>query len=274
VDLGECRWPDVESFRTRVAVLPLGSLEQHGHHLPLLTDTFNCSEIARRARLEVEDEAVFLPILWIAVSEHHSGFPGTMSVRSTVYAELLEDMVESLIRAGFRRILLLNAHGGNVIPDSVAIYDVQLRHADDAGLWLVLGSWWSIAAEQIAAIESLQQKEVSHACEQETSIMLRLRPDLVDLGRASGATIPYPSDFYVPDFSKPSRIDVPRRLDQLSATGAFGSPELASAEKGEAILAAASGEVAALIREIARWPQIRPAQAGANDSDAPRSAQP
>ncbi len=89
-------------------------------------------------------------------------------------------------------------------------------------------------------------------------MVLRLRPELVKQEAATGANIPFESAFYVPDFSAPSRVDVSRAFDQLSKTGAFGHPETASVEKGEALFAAAVQEVVAFVREFAQWPSLAP----------------
>jgi len=257
--LGEQKWTDTAELKGKVVVLPLGSLEQHGHHLPMLTDSMIGGEIARRAEAELGDEAVFLPTLWTGASDHHRAFPGTVSVSNPIYVRLLVDLMESLIGAGFRRIFLLNAHGGNITPGRMAIYDVQIQHRDMPDLWLAFSSWWQIAEAQVAAVEGLQAKMVTHACEQETSMILRLRPELVRLAVARGAVIPFESAFYSLDFQRPNRIDVPRTFDQMSETGAIGHPELATREKGEALFAAAAGEVVAFVREFARGETFPPA---------------
>ncbi len=258
VQLGERSWDETEGLTGRVIVLPLGSLEQHGRHLPLLTDTLIGAEIARRAEAELGDAALFLPTLWVGASDHHRTFPGTVSLGNAGYVRVLVDMLESLVGAGFQRIFLLNSHGGNITPGQMAVYDVQLRHRDKPDLWLAFSSWMTIAAEQVAALVDVEQKAVTHACEQETSMILRLRPELVKPQIAQGANIPWESAFYCPDFSRPSHVTVPRGFEQLSVTGAFGHPEIATAEKGEMLLASATREVVAFVREFATWPDLAP----------------
>ena len=258
MQLGERNWTEVEDLAGRVVVLPLGSLEQHGHHLPLLTDTMIGTEVARRAEEMLGDTALFLPMLWIGASDHHRAFPGTVSISNEVYVRVLVDILESLIGSGFRRIFLLTAHGGNVAPGGMAISDVQMRHRDKPDLWLALCSWWRIASEQVAALTTSDQETVTHACELETSTILRLRPELVRPEAARGANIPFESAFYYPDFRRSSRVEVPRTFEQLSATGAFGYPERATAEQGEALFAAAAAEVAAFVREFSTWQSFEP----------------
>ena len=259
MNYGELKSNEIPGLLNKVVVLPIGSLEQHGHHLPMLTDSMINSEIIRRVQAEVGDTAIFLPLLWTGASDHHLGLPGPISVSNDTYTRLIYDMVESLIHHGFRRIMLFNSHGGNGGPANNAIYQLQLKHSDLPDLWLALASWFQIASQQIAEIEALQQKHVSHACELETSMILRLRPDLVNMEAAHGANIPFKSDFWSADSSGASRVNVARTFAQTSRTGALGHPELATAEKGEALFAAATHEVVAFIREFSTWAEYPPA---------------
>src|ERR1700722_14453925 len=101
---GERKWTEIEEIAQRVVVLPLGSLEQHGHHLPMLTDSLIGGEIARRAEQMLGDDALFLPVLWIGASDHHKAFSGSVSISNSVYVDVLVDIIESLITAGYRKI--------------------------------------------------------------------------------------------------------------------------------------------------------------------------
>jgi len=258
MQLGEQTWKEIELLRDRVVVLPLASCEQHGHHLPLLTDTMICQEIVSRVEANLGESALFLPVLWSGASDHHRAFPGTISLSNDVYKQVLVDILESLIGSGFRRIFLLSAHGGNHIPGCSAIYEVQLRHKDKPDLWLVFGEWMTIAGKQIAELDDVRQSHVIHACEIETSMILRLRPLLVKMEAARGANIPFESAFYCPDFSRSSRVVVPRSFEQLSKTGAFAYPENATADKGESLFEAVVGEITDFIREFASWPNFDP----------------
>jgi creatinine amidohydrolase len=258
MDYGEYRWTQIPDLTDKVAVVPLGSLEQHGHHLPLFTDSLIAQEIVARARARLADCALFLPLLWVGVSEHHSRFPGTVTVGQATYIQMLDDIMESLIGNGFTRILLLNAHGGNVVPGKAALYRVQMRHRDQRDLWLVFATWYEMAAPQIAEVPGLEQDHVTHACELETSMLLRLRPELVDLDAAQGALVPFESAFYSPDSREAGRVTVLRPVEHISETGSYGHPELATAEKGEALFAAVVDEVVACVREVAGWEMWTP----------------
>src|SRR5688500_16518496 len=109
LNLGEKSWTEVARLSHKIAVVPLGSFEQHGHHWPLITDSMIGNEIVARASRELSSEAVFLPMLWLGCSPHHLAFAGTVSVQSATYIQMIEEIAESLIAGGFRRILFFNS---------------------------------------------------------------------------------------------------------------------------------------------------------------------
>lgn len=255
---GELAWPEVAQHLHKVVVAPIGSLEQHGHHLPLLTDSLIGQAIADRAEAALGDEALFLPMLWLGSSHHHMAFPGTVSLTAGVYTQVLIDLVESLIAHGFRRIFLLNAHAGNIVPAQSALYEVNLRHRKNIdGLWLAFISWFDLAKEQVAAIDGVTQRQVLHACEWETSVIMASHGDLVRESRHSTKSA-FKSRFLSPDFSGPNRVYVAQTIDQSSAPGSYGRPDLATREKGEAMIDVAAKEVIDFIREFATWQVVKP----------------
>lgn len=264
MQLNESSWKNAREQTDKIVVVPLGAQEQHGHHLPLGTDAMIGAEIARRAEPELGEDAWFAPMLWLGCSPHHLEFAGTISVSSATYVAMIEDVAQSLIRGGFRRILFFNAHAGNSTPVSMAIANVQLRHADShPDLWLMSASWFTLAANAIRQLEGFRQSKISHACEWETSQIMVTHPQLVGDKRpaaryalqvegADGDSVP--SQFFAADYSGGSRVEVARRIDQASPTGAFGWPELATPEKGERLFEVAARELVALVREFSAWP--------------------
>jgi creatinine amidohydrolase len=256
----ELKHTDMAAHRHKVVIAPIGSLEQHGYHLPVLTDTLINAEICRRADAELGDEALFLPVLWVGASDHHRRFPGTVSISNGVYTQVLEDILESLIGSGFMRIVLFNSHGGNGNPGYAALYNVQMRHRDERDLWLVMATWFAMAAPQIAKLDVLEKQDhVTHACELETSMILRIRPELVRMDLARGANIAFDSAFYTPDSSGPSRVSVARPFEHVTATGALSHPEVATPVKGERLYEVATHELVKFIREFQSWKTFEPA---------------
>jgi creatinine amidohydrolase len=258
MNMGELNWREAQNAGEKIVVVPLGSLEQHGHHLPLLTDSLIGGEIIARAQKQLGEVALFLPMLWLGHSPHHLAFPGSVSLQSKTYIAVLEDVLDSLIAAGFRRILGFNSHGGNMAPASVAWSNVQMRHAPNhPDLWLGVTSWFSLLRAEDVASLGLAQSRISHACEWETSQIAAIAPQLVGDERPA-AHHDIGSAFWSSDYSWTGRIEIARRIEQSSASGAFGFPELATPEKGEALLNLAAHELIALVREMATWPTVLP----------------
>lgn len=259
MQLGQLASPEAGDRRDHVVVCPLGSFEQHGNHLPLLTDSMIGGEIARRLEALLPDGYLFLPTLWLGASHHHLHFPGTVSVSQDVYIKVVEDVVESLVGAGFRRIFLLNAHAGNIVPAQAALTNVQIRRRKEhPDLFLAFASWFDIARETVSSLEGVRQKAVSHACEWETSAVEAIDPKLVRNELRSGARCTPPSRWFDPYYAAPSRVSVARTMEQGTSTGAFGWPELSSAEKGERILEAAVTEIRAFLGEFRTWTRFDP----------------
>ena len=152
-----------------------------------------------------------------------------------------------------KALVRLNAHGGNVGPGQAALYEVQMRYRDEHDLWLAFATWFTVAAPQIAALDVLEQKRVSHASELETSMILSLRPELVRMDAARGASTPSPSDVRLA-----SRVTVVRAFERLSATGALGHPEQATVEKGQVLFDVAVNEIVSCVREVVAWEPFAP----------------
>ena len=182
------RWGELtrEELRRRlpgtVVLLPTAATEQHGPHLATGHDTVIVEEIARRAAEVVGEVAtiVLAPTLPFGSSDHHLPFGGTLSLRTGTYLLVLEDLLRSMIAAGARRVLVLNGHGGNHELNEVAVRDVAREHAGASGVVLAAGSWWTIAAEALAADAAFAGVRVpGHAGQLETAMMLALDPSRV-----------------------------------------------------------------------------------------------
>jgi creatinine amidohydrolase len=258
--LGEQTWKDASTMADKVVIVPTGAHEQHGHHLPLLTDAMIGEEIIKRVQTELDDTALFLPMLWLGHSPHHLQFPGTVSVSCDTYIRIIQDITESLIQGGFRRILFFNSHAGNMTPTSVALGNLQVQYAQThPDAWLVSTSWFALAASAINATGKFKQTKISHACEWETSQILAAHPELVKDERPAVNTPMKingePSKYFSADYSRGDSIGVARTIDQNSPTGAFGWPNLASAEKGDLLFDLAAQELISFVHEFRKWPE-------------------
>jgi creatinine amidohydrolase len=257
--LDHLSWPEISSARSRICVVPLGSLEQHGPHLPLWTDTAIVSAIASRVEQRVPEVVLLAPAQPIGYSPHHAHF-GCLSLDLESYIALIRGVCRSFAAMGFGRLLLLNGHGGNDVPCRAALCEIKEEHP---ALDVVLASYWTLAAEAFEGIRSSPKGGMGHACEMETSVMLALHPSQVDMAKAKddGPLVrrgkqnsEEPSNSRlsrVPDMLRPSPYFMVRNFDQISENGTIGLPSLASAEKGERFLEAAVDAVCALVTAYA-----------------------
>jgi creatinine amidohydrolase len=193
------------------------------------------------------DRMFLTPTLWLGASDHHLDFPGTISVSNSLYVEMIKSVTRSLVRAGWRRILFLNGHGGNIAPGETAI--TEMANDCDAcdGTLIALGSYWTIAAPAMKADKhGMTQKQLSHACEYETSMMLALHGQLVKLDLAHGHTHR--------EAALPAGVRLAGRFHRMTASGALDTPEFSTAEKGESLLAAIVEEVHRFMQQLLEWP--------------------
>ena len=214
------------------AVATFGSTEQHGHHLPLGTDAIWGEEIGRRVTLGL-GKALMVPAVRIGRSEHHLDFAGSLSYSEATFNGIVADVCSSLARHGFERIVLLPTHGGNFRPLGAAAElvrpeypNIEILAFDD------LFKFMDILFEVGARYGFTPEHSGAHAGENETSMILRLRPDLVDLDKAAAGFIGDPLSI-VDSF-------IQQGFRAFTPTGVLGDPAGARAEIGEAYLEAIS----------------------------------
>lgn len=246
----ELKWPTIQAISKELPVIiPLGSIEQHGLHLPLSTDTTQVAAIASSLEERMSDRALILPVLWLGSSHHHLDFPGTVSVRPSLYSQLVQDLALSILRAGFRRLFFLNGHGGNETPAAQALSELASTHRQAEEALLAMASWWAVGKPNATRL-GLNTPNLSHACEYETSLMLWLRPDLVELDRARDS-IPSVEETWL---TGEKRVQLFRRFAAMTSSGSLGMPTTATAEKGQAILQSVLDDIVAFLDDFARWP--------------------
>lgn len=243
MQLLELTWPQVKQlYRDLPVVIPIAALEQHGGHLPVFTDSLLLGEVVRRAELAWRDSVLVTPLMWLGNSEHHLDFPGTMTASPRVYLDLLKDMVENFLTHGFRRIVLLNGHGGNIVPSQQALFEVRQRHRDRGDLVLLSATYWTLGSRPADSVSGLRQSQMGHACEWETSMILRIRPELV---REYRTLAPIPQEA---SFAPAHRAWITK---DRSLPGHIGDPAAATAEKGEGLLNVFARDVVALLKRVA-----------------------
>ncbi len=241
----EMTFPELRQVpRDRALVLaPIAAVEQHSRHLAVLTDTVLVTGVAEGVEKKLPDSVVLLPTLWFGASHHHLRFGATLSASVDVHIDMLCDLLTPLLDDGWQRLLLLNGHGGNIDTMQTALRRLQPRYRDRI---LSAASYWDLAAAELAALAEGPRKNMGHACEFETSMMLALRPDLVrrdQIRNDPPRDDPALRGLYLAE-------DMRQRTDH----GAVGYPELATAEKGRAFLAAAVNRTAEVVQALLKRP--------------------
>ena len=233
-------------------ILPVAATEQHGPHLPLATDTLIAEAIATRLDRACSDKLLVLPTQAIGCSEHHMKFAGSLTLTHETFRRSVMEVADSVIRHGFKRILILNSHGGNVAIDAVITEQLGQRYPT---VETVVANWWVVAGERLKAIREGGFGSVGHACEFETSLVLAIAPELVDMSRAPKSDgIQHRAAILRSDIFQPAPATFYRPFHELTRHGVFGKPTLASAEKGERILSVTVAALKELV--IGLWPDI------------------
>jgi creatinine amidohydrolase len=245
-----------------LAVVPIGATEQHGPHLPLGTDFLIVEHVARTAAKSARQATGFdvlvTPTLPFGSSHHHLPFGGTVSLASERYFGALRDMVDSLVKSGFRRVFLLNGHGGNHELMQVVVRDLALEHPVNLGA----ASYWDLAREALAGrgLDRIGHLP-GHAGVFETSLILALRPDLV------GDPLPYRDDA---ELARVAMLRTPYRAERAGfwedIDGYTDSPDQASAELGQRLLENFVPLVAAAFASFADLPLVRRASTNTRDT--------
>lgn len=245
-DLKTTDFATLDPDRT-VALLPVGATEQHGPHLPLSTDSVLAESMARLAATAATAPVLVLPTVTVAKSDEHIGFPGTLTLDGPTLLAVLEQIGASVARAGVRRLVCLNAHGGNVPVLHLLARSLRLRHD-----MLVATAGWVSMGFPDGAVPAPEQTEGIHGGLVETAAMLHFRPDLVDMTQAR--------------YFRPASADIAQRnqvlrmlgpvglgwrAEDLHPDGAAGDARGATAELGARLADHAARRFGLLLDEVA-----------------------
>ncbi|WP_313693471.1 creatininase family protein [Halorarum halobium] len=244
---GEIR--EIASRDGSVLVVPVGSMEQHGEHLPVSTDSVLVAEIAALGAERVADDVpiLVLPPLWSGYSPHHLSFGGTVSLEFDHMHRVLEDVATTALENGFDALLLLNGHGGNVSLLNGAVSTIGTAQPDVEVLGL---TYFRLAAEFVGEIRDSELGGMGHGGEFETSLMLYLREELVGDGDRPATEMDEPYETGISDMFEGGPLAVYRGFEEYSASGAIGRPDLASAEKGERLYDRLGDELESVLRDV------------------------
>lgn len=242
----------------KIILLPLGATEQHGPHLAVSTDTDIVNSLALAAEQAMPENILLCPPLAVGSSDHHLAFGGTISMPPAFYTELIIHMVSSLLGNGFRKIVLLNGHGGNITPVKQALSVLSHRFDESLEPNIALATYWELAGKAFAGAPPMDTPALSHACEYETSLMLHLYPGKVWMDKTERAQRPA-SNSYIPwEDDEPYRgITMVKQTGFVSGNGSSGEPGLATAAKGKHLFDEALSALIHFLKEFGQWPLLK-----------------
>lgn len=239
---------DVANRDGSILAIPVGSLEQHGRHLPTGTDTILAAAATRAGITRVDDDVPLLqsPPIWSGYSPHHLPFGGTLTVEHDTFIDTVVDLVDSAVETGFDAVALVNGHGGNKSLLSTAVTVAgRSNPAVEVSTLLyldLLGPY----------LDEVKQSDVpgTHGGELETALLLAVRPDLVDEDEATQTPQHEPYERAGTDLLDGGPVSVYRSFEEYTDTGSIGDPAAASAATGERALELIGTELATVLESI------------------------
>lgn len=224
------------TFKFDKAILAVGATEYHGDHLPYGTDTIVARRLAEEVAKRINGLLVLPPIPY-GMSLHYAKFPIAITLTSETLTKVLKDVFASLLKHGIKKLLIINGHDGNIAPIEVATREFKVEHPEMN--LCVLEAWWITAGELLPEETFEVWDGLGHAGEGETSIMLAMNPELVDMKHAKGV---------VPEL--PSHVQIKWTFEELTPYGATGDPSKATRQKGEKMMKALIDYVVSFIKEM------------------------
>lgn len=258
VDLSRPDFINMDRART-ILVLPVGAIEQHGPHLPVSVDRDLAEAVLELALTHVAGglSALALPGFAYGKSNEHGAIPGTLSLSAATLLAILGDLAASLAKTGFRRLVLLNAHGGNAPVLEIAARDLKIAH----GLRIATCHWYNFNEAERHG-DARENAFGIHAGLIETSAMLALKPDLVAMDRAgdfASQAEAWQRDFVHIGLS-PGRARPAWTIEDISTSGACGNAAAATPEIGEELLETAARNFARFLGEFERFCDLQDQQ--------------
>jgi creatinine amidohydrolase len=242
-------WPQHEEMAKKGAtvVMPFAAIEQHGPHNAVVVDTCLVTSVCQKAAEGLEHVLV-TPTMWAGLSPHHMEFPGTLTLSLETYLGVIQDLVRSVARHGYQKVLLVNGHGGNVASLQAAA--LQLKHELGIVIWMV--TYFRLGNEIAEKIRKSDMGGMAHAGEYETAMMLHLRPDLVDMSAAEKNIWSRAHPLQTQDMHKGGLLNVPADFSRKTKpSGISGDPTVADADSGAQYFEATSARLREIIQALA-----------------------
>ncbi|MHB1007034.1 MAG: creatininase family protein [Chloroflexota bacterium] len=231
-----------------MVVVPIGSTEQHGPHLPVSVDMNNAYNMALEAARRLDDPRVVVaPPLWTGYSPHHLDFAGTISLDLATFQAVVMHVCASIHRHGFRGIFILNGHGGNTAPIISVCQELAVR-----GVFVATATWWNLIVDELWQIGESPLGGMAHACEAETSLQMLLQPEALHLEARVKEMHPLLISQAKNDFRQMGPVTYGFNFKKETTHGVVGDPTLATLEKGQRIFEAAVGRLVEVLGEYSK----------------------
>lgn len=250
-------WPEINATAEagKVILLPIGSTEQHGHHLPLDTDNFLATSVCLEAARRDPHHLLVMPNIPYGYNEHAQDFPGTIHVTYEHFIEYCLDVCKSAAYAGFKRILIVDGHGSN---EHLCEF-IARRATLETDALVASTMWTNLVIKEFESVRESGMGGAAHACELETSIYLYLAENRVQMDKAQdhygGAAGVEGSHYLYVDLTKGwGPIKLVKWTSSSTPTGVSGAPTLATKEKGKVLLDAAAHHIVAFCKEFRDMP--------------------
>lgn len=243
-------WTEIQAMPDKanvVLIQPVGAIEQHGPHLPLIVDAAIGVGVLGKAleKLPLEIPAYALPTLYYGKSSEHWHFPGTITLSAATLLATLMEIADSLYRAGFRKLVLMNSHGGQPQVMEIAARDIHVKYTD---LMVFPLFTWRVPHITKELLTPQEQQLGIHAGDAETSLMLSILPEQVKM---AAAVAEYPQGLPTDSLlSMEGKLPFAWVTGDLSKSGVIGDPTVATKEKGDRILASVSDGWVQVIKDI------------------------
>ncbi|MFW9835682.1 MAG: creatininase family protein [Candidatus Thorarchaeota archaeon] len=248
--LANMTWPEVENRLKEcdIVLVPLGSTEQHGPALPVNNDYFIATQFAHRAaeRIWNTHKVTVTPTINFGFSPHHMDFPGTITLSELTLSSMIADICHSLAQHGFKKIIIINGHGGNETAIQNALHDMQ----GNIDAKVFCANWWSLVIDRIKDIVT---PPVYHACDMETSVAWYLGQRVLEDKRVDEPGKSLVPGFVIPDMlAPPPRVSTSYRMKEITDSGVVGYSTKATKEKGKLVAEAVLERLVNFIEEIAK----------------------
>jgi creatinine amidohydrolase len=268
MQLSAATWTDADAVETDLAVLPVGSTEQHGPHAPLGTDALAAETIAEAGVAAYDGEVVVAPTVPVGVAEEHRHFAGTLWVSPDTFRDYVGETVAALASHGWDRVVVVNGHGGNVS----ALRELCARHTRDGDGYTVPFTWFdavSLDSDQVGSEEvppppvDLAEVAMGHAGPVETSLVRAVAPDLVRADRFEAAA----ADAAEGWGEWAAGVNLAYDSAEFSDSGTVGDPTLSDPALGEWLRDRAAERLAGLLDRVATRDLTPPERPGGQSGD-------